>query len=100
VSPVNYGGPLVDIEGRVVGVLVPVSPQAGGDVAGVEWYDGGIGFAIPLADVYASLDRLKAGKDLLPGLIGVTLKGRDMYADQPVIDRVRYGSPAQQAGFK
>lgn len=100
VSPVNYGGPLVDIEGRVLGVLVPLSPQAQGEIAGVEWYDGGIGFAIPLAEVYASLERLKEGKDLFPGLMGITLKGRDMYADKPVIDRVRYGSPAQQAGFK
>ncbi|MCY2965873.1 MAG: trypsin-like peptidase domain-containing protein, partial [Planctomycetota bacterium] len=63
VSPVNYGGPLVDVEGKVMGILVPLSPMATGDVAGVEWYDSGIGFAIPLADVYASLDRLKTGKD-------------------------------------
>ena len=26
VSPANYGGPLVDIRGRVIGVLVPMSP--------------------------------------------------------------------------
>jgi len=100
VSPVNYGGPLVDVEGRVLGILVPLSPQAGGEVAGVEWYDGGIGFAIPLADVYAAIPRLKEGKDLFPGLMGVTLKARDMYADAPEIDRVRYGGPAQQAGIK
>jgi serine protease Do len=100
ISPVNWGGPLVDVEGRVLGVLVPLSPQANGEVAGVEWYDSGIGFAIPLADIYAMLDRLKAGKDLLPGLLGITLKGQDIYEGQPTIDRVRYGSPAQQAGLK
>jgi serine protease Do len=100
ISPVNYGGPLVDIEGRVLGVLVPLSPQASGEVAGVEWYDSGIGFAIPMVDVYAALDRLKAGKDLLPGLMGITIKGHDIYEGQPVIDRVRYGSPAHQAGLK
>ena len=27
VSPNNYGGPLVDIAGRVLGVLVPLSPR-------------------------------------------------------------------------
>ena len=100
ISPVNYGGPLVDIEGRVLGVLVPLSPQASGEVAGVEWYDSGIGFAIPMVEVNAALDRLKAGKDLLAGLMGITIKGRDIYEGQPVIDRVRYGSPAQQAGLR
>ena len=28
ISPSNYGGPLIDIHGRVLGVLVPLSPQA------------------------------------------------------------------------
>ena len=100
ISPVNYGGPLVDVEGRVLGILVPLSPQATGEVAGVEWYDGGIGFAIPLVDVYASLDRLKTGTDLVPGLLGITLRGQNLYEGAPTIDRVRYGSPAQQAGVR
>lgn len=100
VSPVNYGGPLADIEGRVLGILVPLSSQAGGEVAGFEWYDSGIGFAIPLVDVYSALDRLKTGKDLFPGLMGITVKTQDIYEGNSVIDRVRYGSPAQQAGIK
>lgn len=100
VSPVNYGGALVDIEGRVLGVLVPLSPQASGEVAGVEWYDGGIGFAIPLVDINAALGRLKQGEDLYPGLMGISVKVEDMYEGRPTIDRVRYGSPAQMAGLK
>ena len=100
VSPVNYGGALVDVQGRVMGVLVPLSPTATGDVAGVEWYDSGIGFAIPLENVLAALERLKQGKDLFPGLMGVTLKGQDLYEKKPQIDRVRYGSPAFEAGLK
>jgi serine protease Do len=28
ISPSNYGGPLIDIQGRVLGVLVPLSPQS------------------------------------------------------------------------
>ncbi len=100
VSPTNYGGPLVDIEGRVMGVLVPLSSRGAGETAGVEWYDSGIGFAIPLADVYATLDRLKAGTDLRPGLMGITFKGRDIYAAAAEIDRVRYDSPAQKGGLK
>lgn len=100
VSPVNYGGPLVDIQGRVLGVLVPLSPQGKSDAAGVEWYDAGIGFAIPMTDVYAVLDRLKAGDDLLSGLLGVGFKGNDLYGPPALLDRVRYDSPAQKAGLK
>ena len=46
VSPVNYGGPLVDVTGRCLGILVPLQPDDTGETAGVDWYDGGIGFAI------------------------------------------------------
>ena len=37
-----------------------------GELAGAEWYDSGIGFAVPLADIFQHLDTLKAGKDLHP----------------------------------
>jgi serine protease Do len=100
ISPVNYGGPLVDVEGNVMGILVPISPRGTSETAGVEWYDSGIGFAIPLEDIYTRLDRLKEGKDIKPGLAGISLKGRDIYAGAPIIDRVRYDSPAWKAGLK
>jgi len=51
ISPGNYGGPLIDIRGNVIGILVPLSPQGQGEVAGAEWYDSGIGFAVPLNDM-------------------------------------------------
>ena len=99
VSPVNYGGPLIDLAGNPLGVIVPLSPQGKEETAGVEWYDSGIGFAIPFADVLNSVERLKKGKDLYPGLLGVTVKegGVD---DKPTIDVVRFDSPAEKAGFK
>ncbi len=100
ISPVNYGGPLIDIEGRVLGVLAPLSPHESGDTAGVEWYDSGIGFAVPLVDVLNVVDRLKTGEDLLPGLLGVTFKGKDLIRGEVLIDRVRFGSPAEQAGLQ
>src|SRR5438067_6584986 len=62
VSPVNYGGPLVDIQGRVQGILIPASQRKEGETAGFEWYDSGIGFAVPMEDVLAMLPRLKEGK--------------------------------------
>jgi serine protease Do len=99
-SPVNYGGALADTQGRVMGINVPLSPHESGETAGVEWYDSGIGFAVPLVDVLAVLDRLKTGDDLKPGLLGITFKGKDLNAPEVVIDRVRFGSPAERAGIK
>ncbi|QDT99144.1 PDZ domain-containing protein [Gimesia aquarii] len=100
ISPVNYGGPLVDINGRLMGILVPLSPGATGETAGVEWYDSGIGFAIPIQDVLKIIPRLNTGKDLYPGLLGITLSGKGNLSTDMKLDRVRYGSPAQEAGIK
>ncbi|MBT6156570.1 MAG: PDZ domain-containing protein [Planctomycetaceae bacterium] len=100
ISPVNYGGPLVNIEGKTLGILVPLSTRGSGETAGVEWYDSGIGFAIPMQDVYTTLDRLKAGKDLQPGLMGINFRGRDLLGGKPILDRVRTESPADKVGFK
>ncbi len=100
ISPTNYGGPLVDLEGRVQAILVPASPQAEGELAGVGWYDSGIGFGIPLEDVNAALPRLKLGKDLKKGMLGVTMQGNDQYATAPTIGTVAPGSAAEKAGIK
>lgn len=100
VSPVNYGGPLVDVTGRCLGILVPLQPDDTGETAGVDWYDGGIGFAIPLADIYAVLDRLKSGEDLQPGLLGVSFVDQGPLAGEAKIQVIRPLSPADQAGLQ
>ena len=46
-SPANYGGPLIDIQGRVIGICVPMSPAGQSAEAGVELYDSGIGLRCP-----------------------------------------------------
>lgn len=99
VSPVNYGGPLIDVAGDALGVIVPLSPTAKEETAGVEWYDSGIGFAIPMNDVLDSAARLKKGKDLYPGLLGVNM-AQGGIDERPAIDHVRYDSPAERAGIK
>ncbi len=75
-SPANYGGPLLDIEGRVIGVIVPMA-GAGGVLAGTQWYDSGIGFAVPKDRIDAVLDRLRAGEVIERGKIGVVLEPDD-----------------------
>jgi serine protease Do len=105
ISAANYGGALVDIRGRVFGVLVPMSPQAGGEgpeseIAGTEFYDSGIGFAVPLEHVFAILDRWKQGADLVPGKLGVSLKSGSAITEPPVVAAVWPGSPAAKAGWQ
>ncbi|MDO8349512.1 MAG: trypsin-like peptidase domain-containing protein [Planctomycetota bacterium] len=68
-SPANYGGAVVDVHGRVLGVAVPLSPS--GRNAGVEWYDSGIGFATTIADIPHLLARMKKGEVMQRGWLGV-----------------------------
>ena len=100
ISPANYGGPLVNLNGQVVGLLVPLSPRGSNAVAGAEWYDSGIGFAVTLKPVLEKLDTLKSGQDLRPGLLGVSFKGTNMYRGEPEISVCPGHTPAGQAGMK
>jgi serine protease Do len=100
ISPSNYGGPLIDIRGRVLGVLVPMSPNHQTEVAGAEWYDSGIGFAVPLADLDAQIERMKKGEDVHPGLLGIALKGGDIYSTPAEIAACQVKSPAHEAGLR
>lgn len=100
VSPSNYGGPLVDIHGRVIGVLVPMSPQASSEFAGAEWYDSGIGFAVPLEQINLHLPQMIAGKDLHPGLLGISLEKGSIYSTPATVSACKIRSPADTAGIK
>jgi len=101
ISPANYGGPLIDVRGRVLGVLVPLSPQRqGGEVAGAEWYDSGIGFAVPLETVLNRLPTMQRGEDQHPGLLGISLKPGDPYSLAAELAAAQAGSPAYKAGLR
>ena len=81
-------------------MLVPLSPQGTDEMAGVEWYDSGIGFAIPMEDVQKILPRWRKGEDLYPGRAGLSLKGPNPYTGEPVIAACRPKCPAATAGLK
>lgn len=100
ISPNNYGGPLIDISGRVLGILAPLSPQGGSEFAGTEWYDSGIGFAVPLDDINRRIGSLIAGEDLLPGLMGIALKGNDLFGSAAEVAVCRQRTPAFDAGIR
>jgi S1-C subfamily serine protease/predicted esterase len=100
-SPVNYGGPLVAIDGRVLGLIVPMSNRDEGETAGVDVYDSGIGFAVPLEDIYAVLPRLKQGQDLKRGLLGINPQtAGSVYTSAAVIGAIQPDSAAARAGLQ
>lgn len=99
ISPANYGGPLVDIRGRVIGICVPLNPKSNSLASGVEWYDSGIGFAIPLHD-RTLIERLKSGTDIHPGAMGITTKPAELDGSGVKVVTVVPKSPAEKAGLK
>lgn len=99
VSPSNYGGALVGIDGQLNGIIVPMSPNSDEVMAGTEWYDSGIGFAVPLDRVMGQLERWKEG-DLHAGKMGIAMKSENLYGDEPVIGVCRPKSPAREADLR
>ncbi|MCS7467949.1 PDZ domain-containing protein [Stieleria sp. ICT_E10.1] len=99
VSPSFYGGPLVDLYGNVIGVLVPAVAE-GGAPDDTSWYDSGIAFAVPSPVLANKLPRLRAGEDIRKGLIGIVPKAKDPYAEDTELAAVRSRSPAEKSGIQ
>lgn len=74
-SPANYGGPLLDSAGRVLGICVPMA-QRPGELAGIEFYDAGVGFAVPGWRARAIAEELREGKDFHRGWLGMAIDPR------------------------
>ncbi len=97
-SPTNYGGPLIDVEGRVYGVLVPLGAR--GEEVNPNWYDSGIGFATPIPDPARLIERLgKEGTVLEPAFLGVQMDEERTGEGARVVEAVE-GQPAAKAGVR
>ena len=66
-------------------------------VAGVEWYDSGIGFAVPVDDFAKIIERLKDGQRILPAFVGIETGPVDGPGMR--VNGVVKGSAADQAGL-
>jgi S1-C subfamily serine protease len=99
VSPAMYGGPLIDLYGNFLGVLIPAVAEGGAEDS-TSWYDSGIAFAIPANVIAKKLDRLRSGQDINKGLIGIVASSRDANEADTTIAAVRVRSPAEAAGIQ
>ncbi len=96
-SPANYGGPLIDLQGRILGICVPMA-QRPGELAGVEFYDAGIGFAVPFERVTEIVADMKTGKSFYRGWLGISINVRAR--DRCQIRAVADPSPVRELGIQ
>jgi S1-C subfamily serine protease len=102
INPGNSGGPLLDANGRVIGINSQIA--TGGGQGSV-----GIGFAVPINTAKESLPKLKAGQTIERAYLGVRMQGvtKQLAEDLnlPVdhgalVVEVTPGSPAAKAGLR
>jgi len=97
----NSGGPLLNAEGRIIGVNTAIYSQSGGSV--------GIGFAVPTARALRVIEELRehgsVDRSYYIGLNGRTVNAQIAQAlgldsaGGVLVEEVESGSPAEQAGF-
>lgn len=95
----NSGGPLLDSQGRVIGVNSQIQTETGGNV--------GIGFAVPVERLKTVLPTLEAGEEVKVAFFGVTtisvndeLSELGIKADNGLlVASVEEGSGADKAGI-
>lgn len=89
INPGNSGGPLLDAEGRIIGINTAILSRSGDSA--------GIGFAVPINRVRSVLPELIATGRVLRPAIGWVLVDTDQ---GPMVYRVLEGSPAAEAGVE
>lgn len=97
INPLNYGGPLIDIEGRVMGIITPLT--LAGTSAGISLYDSGVGFAVPVNDIRATLAKLRAGETIHAAFLGIRFDTRKMAGGAAVVEVLK-DTGAAKAGIK
>jgi serine protease Do len=96
-SPANYGGPLCDSSGRIVGLCTPMA-QRHGELAGAEMYDSGVGFALYEERIDDIVSVLKQGRSFHRGWLGISVDTRFM--EGVIVANVAVPSPMHSAEVK
>ena len=87
INPGNSGGPLLDADGRLIGINTAILSQSGDSA--------GIGFAVPVNSIKRILPELIASGHVLRPEIGWQLVDTDQ---GPMVLRILPNSPAAEAG--
>ena len=97
----NSGGPLVNLQGKIVGLNTAIFSSSGGNT--------GVGFAIPSSIIAGVLPSLKAGKTVQRGQLGVMIQDLNEDLAQQfdvkqtkgvLVAQVNKGSAAEKAGIQ
>jgi serine protease Do len=102
INPGNSGGPLVDAEGRLVGINTWIISRSGGSQ--------GLGFAVPINMARYAMERLISDGKVARGFLGLHLQGEMTPGlakefnlpnmNGALVTAVDLDTPAGEAGFK
>ena len=96
INPGNSGGPLIDNEGRLIGMNTAILSRSG--------TSSGVGFAVPVNTIRSVVPRLIAGRNIQRGFLGLGLApeqlSRRAGEEGVAIIQVAENSPAAESGLK
>ncbi len=92
INPGNSGGPLVDREGRVIGINVSIFSLSGAN--------DGVGFAVPIDIAHDIAERVVAGEEIQSAYLGVSLGVVETGQAGALVEEVTPGTGAAEAGLQ
>jgi putative serine protease PepD len=101
INPGNSGGPLIDGDGKVIGINSQIESQSGGNE--------GVGFAVPIKTAIDVVNQLQSGGGIQHAYLGISgaditpelARALNLPVDQGVlVEQVLANGPADDAGIK
>ena len=103
INPGNSGGPLVDLSGNVVGINSSIRTASSGGVDSSAGGSIGLGFAIPIDQVWPVVEQLRKGDTPTHARLGVSVTDASSEGGLLTgagIEQVNDGSAAEKAGVE